>query len=396
MDKPVVVDQAPPSVKSWGPWRMPKLFRMPTGETWLTFAIGEDVYRDQGMTSPAFITTDKGKTWNRSKWPHASICGMNPRISQVFDGEYLCIRAGKGITLDRGKFPKRVGQFPGYNGFSVYRLEDCPQEWIDWFRDIKAVRWSSKTRKWSEESVKWDHPGQFIFSYNDGNPKGGSSQKVYFENPIVRHGKELLHADYWTQYQTDPDRVPGSWGAYLMVSTDNGRSWTRRSTIFQASKGDAVAEPVIEMNQNGEIVAVLRRDMGMQIPMYVLHSKDKGKTWTKPQTLFAFGVFPQLLQLGNGVLALSFGRPGVWISFSVDGGYSWTEPQVVLEKGETSYAKLTSKRVRDKRTSCGYTSMLPLTKDSFLIAYSDFELPNTQGKECKSILVRKITVTKAK
>jgi len=395
MGKPVVVDQAPPDVQSWGPWRMPKIFKMPTGETWLTFAVGDDVYRDQGKTSPAFVTKDDGKTWLRSEWPHNSLRGMSPVVSQVLNGEYLCIRAGEGITLDRKALPKPIGEFPSYGDLSVFRLAECPKESIAWFKEIKAARWSPKSRKWSEESVKWDHQGQLIYTYNnDGNPKGASSQKVYFENPILRCGNELLHADYWTQYQTDPNRIPESWGAYLMVSTDNGHSWKRRSTIYQASKNDSLAEPFIQMNQKGEIVAVLRRDLGKQIPMYLLHSRDRGQTWTKPTELFAFGVFPQLLMLDNGIMVLSFGRPGVWISFSIDGGYSWSEPEAVLEKGETDYKKLIEKPIREQKKSCGYTSLLALTKDSFLIAYSDFRVPNAQGKMCKSILVREITVKK--
>ena len=83
------------------------------------------------------------------------------------------------------------------------------------------------------------------------------------------------------------------------------------------------------------------------------------------------------MQLDNGVLVLSFGRPGVWLSFSLDGGHSWTEKQAVL-KGD----------------SCGYTSLAALGKDTFLLAYSEFERPNAKGQPAKAILVRKISVQK--
>ena len=79
------------------------------------------------------------------------------------------------------------------------------------------------------------------------------------------------------------------------------------------------------------------------------------------------------------MLVLSFGRPGVWLSFSLDGGHSWTQKQAVLTG-----------------PSCGYTSLLALGKDTFLLAYSEFERPNANGQPAKAILVRRITVQAAK
>jgi hypothetical protein len=136
------------------------------------------------------------------------------------------------------------------------------------------------------------------------------------------------------------------------------------------------------MNLSGELVGVLRRDVWAALPMYLVHSRDQGYSWSEPQTLFDFGVFPRLLQMGNGVLVLSFGRPGVWLSFSLDGGHSWTQPQAII-KGD---------RNEPLKHSCGYTSLIALDKNSFLLAYSDFVLPDAKGEPCKSILVRRITV----
>ena len=116
-----------------------------------------------------------------------------------------------------------------------------------------------------------------------------------------------------------------------MVSDDNGRSWIRRSTIATAPAGDNSDEPVIDHEPIGRVGLRDARDVGQGRPMFLMHSKDNGMTWSQPQELFDFGVFPRLLQLENGVLVLSFGRPGVWLSFSLDGGHSWTEKQAVLK-----------------------------------------------------------------
>jgi hypothetical protein len=112
--------------------------------------------------------------------------------------------------------------------------------------------------------------------------------------------------------------------------------------------------------------------------MLLTFSKDKGATWAPPQELFTFGVFPRLLQLDNRVLVLSFGRPGVWLSFSLDGGHSWTQPQAALTGGPSS---------------CGYTSLVALGRDSFLMAYSEFQQPNAKGQPAKAIMTRRVAVT---
>jgi hypothetical protein len=272
----------------------------------------------------------------------------------------------------------------------MYRLKDCPQDLVDWMRDMKAVRWSAKTKKWEQESIQWDHRAQLV---RDNNSEG-YTQKVMLEAPIVRLGDELLLAQNFMWYQTDPERPPLSHECHLMVSKDNGRSWKIRSTFYREStRNDGTGEPAIVVNRDGDLVGVLRTDRGKQTPMYLLHSKDKGNTWSKPEKLFAFGVQPVLLQLDNDVLVLSFGRPGNWISFSLDGGYSWTEPRAVLYKGQTDYARLVTKPVRaDSNQTGGYTSLLELGKDSFLIAYTDFNYPNNNSQKCKTILVRRIVV----
>ena len=60
--------------------------------------------------------------------------------------------------------------------------------------------------------------------------------------------------------------------------------------------------------------------------------------------------------------------------------FTWTQKQAVLNSEQT----------------CGYTSLLALSKDTFLIAYTDFARPNAKGEPAKAILVRTISVQPAK
>ena len=112
--------------------------------------------------------------------------------------------------------------------------------------------------------------------------------------------------------------------------------------------------------------------------MLITRSADHGHTWEQPRELFTFGVFPALVRLGNGALLLAFGRPGVWVSASFDGGRTWDDPVPVIAGAH----------------SCGYTNLLPVSDDEALLVYSDFQHVGPDGLPCKSVEVRRITVRK--
>ena len=94
-----------------GPLSYAQVYRLPGGELCVTFQVGRDHYCDQGILSPMFVSRDKGRTWQRSAWPHPGITGINPVISPVLDGEYFCIPAVTGIELDVKRLPKPIGSF---------------------------------------------------------------------------------------------------------------------------------------------------------------------------------------------------------------------------------------------------------------------------------------------
>jgi hypothetical protein len=165
-----------------------------------------------------------------------------------------------------------------------------------------------------------------------------------------------------------------------MVSKDKGHTWTRRGTIGRGDAALPMAEPMISPTSDGRLACVIRRDPG---PLVITFSDDGGRTWEPVRSLNKFGVFPGILLLENGVLVCSFGRPGVHLKFSLDGrGREWTEPVSLIPATGKWDAQ-----------SCGYTSMLAVGPDEFLIAYSDFNHRDAKGRACKAILVRRVKVT---
>ena len=94
------------------------------------------------------------------------------------------------------------------------------------------------------------------------------------------------------------------------------------------------------------------------------------------------GVLPRLLRLTNGIVALSSGRPGVQLRFCADGfGKTWTQAIELIPYTDENDA-----------VSCGYTSLLAMGPDRFLIVYSDFKYKNAAGEIRKAIKVREVIV----
>ena len=130
---------------------------------------------------------------------------------------------------------------------------------------------------------------------------------------------------------------------------------------------------------------VLRTTDGNGVgPMYRTRSRDGGRTWSKPAVIAKNGVMPRLLRLGNGMLVLSSGRPGVQLRISKSGlGDDWSEPVDVLPP--------TSDKL--DVDSCGYTGLVALDRDTFLIVYSWFQKPDADGRPRKAVLSRRIRLT---
>ena len=84
-------------------------------------------------------------------------------------------------------------------------------------------------------------------------------------------------------------------------------------------------------------------------------------------------------------MALSYGRPGVHVTFSLDGvGDTWTPPITIREGTHEN---------RQEHTD-GYTSLLPTGADSFLLAFSDFKHLDKDGNIRKAIKVCRVTVSR--
>lgn len=385
LQDPVTVATSSAGETRWGVHQFPAMNRMPDGSIALVYSDAPDASETHGMPAPCYISRDEGTSWSvmnnelKPVRPHYS-------ISRVYDGEYLVVPSTRyldveetGLTLPA---PAAVGNT--YGPVYTYRLSDLPPAALKYFRRIPAKRWRPGHAHWEEAAVEYDTAGLLAWR------REGSKllPRTFFERPLLPYRGELLYADYRARYARGDGSVAAKAFSTLMVSTDNGKSFRRRSVIaMDPADKDLMGEPQLAATADGRLVCVIRRSDQELKPMSITWSEDCGRTWTPAQNLFEFGVWPCVLLMGNGMMVLSYGRPGVHIAVDPDGnGERWAE-RVTLIGGD---------HAESCKHTCGYTSLAPLDDDSFLIAYSDFQHRTQNGEPCKAILARRVQLRRRK
>ena len=128
-------------------------------------------------------------------------------------------------------------------------------------------------------------------------------------------------------------------------STNMGASWDVVSTIaYDPEVGsEGFCEPVAARCTDGSFLCVMRTG-SMRHPLYQCRSLDEGLTWSIPEILpgvnqkDALSVDPDLCLMTNGVLVLSYGRPGCKLLFSTDGcGRQWGNLTTVYDSTTSGY-----------------------------------------------------------
>lgn len=120
--------------------------------------------------------------------------------------------------------------------------------------------------------------------------------------------------------------------SHLMRSTDEGKTWNHFSVVGPGG------EPAVCRLSDSEQVAVIRGDRNSC--MKQMFSHDAGKTWTTPVQMEEGRVLPDLVQMSNGVLACSYGRPASCLMFSLDQGKTWTSHHVISDKVRFNYTSI--------------------------------------------------------
>ncbi len=373
---PIVVSYSAPGESRWGYHQFPALSRLPDRSILLMYADAEDASESHGAAAPAFVSTD-GEEW-------ASFTGeptpIRPHfaISEMDDGEFLIVPAERYFDAAGLQLPEPVATADVYGTVYTYRCSELPGEVGADLGLLPALRYAPDTRSWSATTVSYDMTDRLAWR------REGSSllPRPFFERSVTKHGDAYLYPDYRVRFALPDGRIAPKGCTWLMASTDNGRTFTRRGLVAVDPSGhDLCGEPTVAETSDDKLVCVVRRTDHVQKPMAITWSHNDGRSWSPLLDLFDFGVFPSLLSLANGTLLLSYGRPGVYLAVSRDGtGRRWDETLSIIEGDHSAV----------QRDSCGYTNMLAMSDSTALIAYSDFQAKDRKGRRCKAVCVRLI------
>jgi hypothetical protein len=138
----------------------------------------------------------------------------------------------------------------------------------------------------------------------------------------------------------------------LIRSLDQGRTWNEDGVIA-ALKLDEKPWPWMGdegPNEAGlvrlpddRLLCVFRTGNNAGAPGYMgaTWSSDDGKTWSAPVSTGFKGVAPHLRLMSNGLVVATFGRPGVTIMFSPNGGTTWATVTPVFKGEGSGYSDVT-------------------------------------------------------
>lgn len=374
-----------PGVDRWGYFQFPTLDRLLDGRIAITFHINADSATAYGKTAQEpnrCVSGDGGQTWKRMM-PDDPVSGM-----LLSNGERLWVGDARvtppALPISDYSLPAeqgvRIGSY-GQQPYVCYRHNELP----DALKGVPSARMSSGATTWVKKRARLDDPELLRFSTEGVFP-------VTWWGDVHSTPENNLIAVVYPCRLAGDEFGPIHCGCY--ESIDQGHSWQLKGRLLYrpdtkrdsyAAVRDGFTEPASLILPDGELLAILRTTDGHgDGPLYQTRSTNGGVDWSPPEVMRSYGVMPRLLRLGNGVLVLSSGRPGADLSFSLDGrGETWTDPARLVS--------VTSEGNQDD--SCGYTSLLALDDNSFLVAYSWFKKPAEEGNTRKAIMVRRVTMT---
>jgi hypothetical protein len=382
LSDPVVVALSAPGETRWGFHQFPAISRLPDGRLLVTYNDRADRDDAYGTPGPAFVSVDDGETWMSWQPPDDLLAVSHTVISPVYDGEFLCapIAPSLGIAAEQIELPALAGTMNVYGEVLFYRASDCAPDVRQYLGRLPATRWSPTTGCWQRETLSWDTTRALVRTRKNDYV----IPRPFLDNALLKFDGKLYYPDFHLQHQLADGSVPKNYVCWCMISADNGRTWQRHGRIAYDASGEVMmGEPCLLPTAAGRLACVIRCSDHTQRPMLICFSDDAGRSWSATEPLAEFGVMPQAVLLENGIAALAYGRPGVHLRFAADGSArNWTAPLTLVG----------AQSVQPTADSCGYTRLLQVAPDAFLIAYSDFRYSTPAGDDCKAILVRRVQV----
>lgn len=276
----------------------------------------------QGGRYPIHFTTrsfDGRKTWE--EWKQSQERGRGP----ITEGSTVQLRDGRILLFDVH------AEHTGNKRFAA-------NYWVssDGFRTVQGP-----------------YPYSFVLpeaEVNSHDDRGEAISRMYVRRSILELPNGDLLACGYGHFESD--KLPTEYApkmnkmrSFALRSSDVGRTWRYVATIAsdpveQEGFGEPVLVRLTKGPRAGRILCLMRT--GRENPIYQSESDDEGKTWSRAwplswtysrfgRTRPIVGVDPDVVEMQDGTLALSFGHKpdyrehGNYVAFSLDQGQSWTD-----------------------------------------------------------------------
>ena len=387
-------------VKRFGIWNFPRITRLRNGRLAVSVQVVGDSSVNYGLPRQVFLSSDGGKQWEPVGKDETQnvrhVVSPWTRAVTMPDGEQIANVTPRPLMKADMQLPKplnRPGEITAYGGSDVcYRIGDFPRELMA----LEMVHRPAGQDKWIKEKGYVDMRAFTLWS----------DRRPHFPRPSLTLGDILLAPDgslLAIQYNIAvniEDKPASKCTIICLRSVDRGRTWKFLGKVPALSEPDRIYnhlyEPGTLFLDADRAICVMRSSHtnNKKHSMYISRTSDMGRTWSPPEAITEFGVMPKLVRLENGVIGLSYGRPGVYLLFSTDEGQTWGDFRLI--HGPTTEG-LTLDKYRSIRyvNTCGYTDVLTTGPDRFLLVYADFRYQH-EGQRHKAILLREIVVKKAR
>lgn len=189
---------------------------------------------------------------------------------------------------------------------------------------------------------------------------------------------------------------------YSLVAAEStdGVAWRIRSVVADEkcplAGGEGPCEAATCRLRDGRLMCVFR--LASNVPYGQCFSSDDGKTWTAPRAMEGpFSVQPSLAVRADGSVALSGGRPGLflWLNRAGD-GLAWERLDLLAHHNATVPAE----PIKSPGNTTAYTEVLAWDDSHLLVIYD--RVPNgwsalpANSAETNSIWIVRVTLTPAK
>lgn len=404
----------------WGVYSLPKLWRLPNGKLaiYINGMIDSPDAFENVCPDIFYVSNDNGESWEIS-----SSKEVNKNVFNGVDSPYYKLPDGQIITIREKDNRNSVNSLKWHKEFltadkqgkcRTYLQENVPDNCFS----CELFTYDPNGKLISIKPVNIDFPKRELITQSHVKHENVYKEiPAYFRSNLVccPYISSLTNLSDGTLVGVCSGQNPNVFDrccaeVYLMESNDGGKSWKKRSTITSNSidypfglVGDG-AECSLAVAENGYLYLLTRTDMscdhtivGGSSDAFLFVSKDNGYTWTKERSVSDSSVTPHVITLNNNIVVIIYGRPGVHMKISYDGGKSFGSSISII--GKTLEEELSdgksymSAKYFDMR-SYSNSFIEKLSEDSFLIVYSDMKYDNGDGAKRKATFVRKVIFTK--